>query len=222
MQNGNEKVDKNWKDVAASIYIQHPDWNSGQIHRELISKLGESAPTHINTVQKWRNTAKPRMDAIQESGLDGPFHVGLFRNSSYGFTPESLPYIFMVRQCEREFHNEVLSIRQAQWVNRLYAYYAYDINKAREKGKQKDFENLVKYLATISDQYAQEEILSDLLGVDIDTKRLDLAWEYGELTKYSLGKIISHINTGVLEKVRSRKIKWDAYIDSLMNEDGEQ
>lgn len=109
MTNG---LEKNWRDEAAKIYSAHPDWNSGQIHRELIDRLDGVRAPGLNSVQKWRQSKKPNMDLIEDSGLEEYWHMGLL--GKYNFPPEAVSKIFQLMK-----HGGHPTIRQAIWLSRF-------------------------------------------------------------------------------------------------------
>ena len=108
MVKGQGKLSKNWKRVASTIFIEHPDWNAGQIHRQLIMILGDSkSPSSVSSVQKllpdWRKHYNP----------DSPWSLG-------AYTPQAdiQPLLSLQRQLTK--HGRYLTIRRARWYAVLY------------------------------------------------------------------------------------------------------
>lgn len=227
MQNGNDKLAKHWKDIAAEIYGKHREWNSGQIHRELIDRLGEGRAPGLNAVQKWRQVQKPEMEKIIASGVDTPWHVGLLRNtkqnSDYGFTPEALEYIHLVKEYDRKYNQEVLTIRKAIWVNILYSAYKIEIDTAMQKKKQKDLHRWAGQLSTIAWLYAEHEIRSNVLGIPLDTTELDYAWDLDYLAEYISDLYIKGYRPEIREALNKGTISWNNFISDKTNgkKDGE-
>jgi len=171
MQNGNEKLAKNWKDMAVRIFSEHPDWNAAQIRRQLIVILGsEIKAPGKSAVQKAMALWKEKHKDIQESGFDNPWHLGLMRHPEYGIKAEAIPYIFQVKDwCRDNVPDTPVSIRIAFWISQFYHMYP-------AKMKDKEKHNLWQ----VAWVYAQYEIISELSGnPDIDTTELDDSFWYG-------------------------------------------
>jgi hypothetical protein len=176
MINGQEKLAKDWKDMAAAIFSQHPHWNAAQIRRQLIVILGSEAKAPgISAVQKYRSDVlEPNNRVIQDSGLDNSWHLGTLED--YTITSEALPFIFLVQEWLEKypdaFNNpppqEPLTIRQAIWIGRLYT----TIDKSKLKAK-KYLTSIAKYLFSWAQAYAMREIVCNTAGTPFDTTSLD-------------------------------------------------
>jgi hypothetical protein len=115
------------RSTIMKVFLKHQDWRAKEIQREVHRQLYETNP---NIAPDW-----PGLSAIQkevgrlrkveagrlpeEKALEEPWYT--FSLKKYPIPPEAVPAVLRAWIHTREVLNEPLSIREAQWVSRLYA-----------------------------------------------------------------------------------------------------
>lgn len=188
-------IEKNWQDIAAEIYSENLDLNSGQIHRELIARIGSvSRAPSLSAVQKWRQKNKPKAPELRE--LDSPWHLGLLENETLPvdmkrwFTAEAINVIEDVckhidtlnkafnkasESCGMLRDEIYLTVGEAKWLSRIYKTAIENMPKKMKKG----LNPVQTYLIRWSAAYVVHEKLCILSGTAPDTRDLDRALRKG-------------------------------------------
>lgn len=157
MANGKEKLAKNWKRLALTIFIEHPDWNAGQIHRQLVVVLGEGrAPASVSSVQKvlpeWKKNHSP----------DRPWSMGAFIPQG-----DIEPVFSLQRQLLK--HGRYLTTRRARWYSILYPILA----PLMEQAYPNDTTQNELRTMQIASFYCRKEQMAEVNGELLDTFELD-------------------------------------------------
>lgn len=180
-----DKIAKNWRDKTSKIFDKHPDWNAGQLHRELAFILGDRSVPSLNSVQKYRQkTLVPNYLAEKEKGLDNLWSFG----KTLDLTADAIAAIHEVQNwasgkyLENYFEPQGadgyvvrngITIRQALWISRLYAL--------------KVIGNDMEFLWFASYVYAVYERMCWISGEQIDTWQLDYELRKGRSDFWLLG-----------------------------------
>lgn len=171
VSNGNNF--KSWRDTAAMIYSQHPDWNSGQIYRELKEQLGESnVPASVNSIQKWRQKVEPNVSGAVASGIDAPWHMGTLE--AYPLPSETVSDLLKISRWAAHEGLPALTIREAGWVDKLNVFLHEEIKNWKVHVWFETKSEEVLYL--VACYYAAYELagkISNGVGTIIDTSPLD-------------------------------------------------
>jgi len=127
MARGNVLTD-HVRSLIAGIYLDHPDWRSSKIRKELIKRLHGENPYYddpewprLNTVQKELTKIRRRRDEMSPESKELDMPWGTIRMVEYPIPPEAVPSVLKVWVWIRENLNDTFTIRQAQWAARLYA-----------------------------------------------------------------------------------------------------
>jgi len=130
--------------------------------RDTIERMGEISPsdeTLMRMISEARNK-KPE---------DKPWNIGALRQYPE-ITPLAVPLISLVQDWAANNNEPPVTVRQAYWVSRLYAFAVKDIYRTKEKE--------LRHLWTLSHLYAYYEVICEISGTDTDTTELDMAtWE---------------------------------------------
>lgn len=148
---------KKWQDYAKDIFIEHPDWNAGQIYRELEARLGkENIPASITSVQKVLPGWKVKHAQESQKGLDGEWHLGTL--DKHPLSPAGIARIIDYKLKAKKNNTDWVSIRIARWMDRLSSIYV------SIEGQQIPLsaDNL-SFLATL---YAAQEYGQEVFGED--------------------------------------------------------
>ena len=141
-----------YEQVKKELSEKGLDWPEHLINDEVIRRLpGESA------IQKY---IKP---PIQPSELEQPWHLGTLID--YQLSAEAILYILKINKWARSNGIAPMSIRQAQWIARLYRFI--DNNKG---GWQKPLEAALWQASFV---YASYQIICEYSNTDFDTNYLD-------------------------------------------------
>jgi len=109
----------------ASIYGKHPKWKAKEVCNEVRSLLRKNNPKlpsewpSLSTVQKVLATVRKNMKEMPLDPRDKPWSTPSM--VKYPIPPEALPAVLIVWFWVRENLDIDLTIREAQWVARLYA-----------------------------------------------------------------------------------------------------
>jgi len=181
MANGKEKLAKKWKDVLSDLFRRNPDHNAPQLWEVLKSIFGEAKTPGLNSIQKELVEIKKRYEKVKQEALDMPWHLGV--KPEHDIPPTAVPYILLVQSFAEQYPDlrtketqEPVTIRQAQWIARLYAMVG-DIHKFKDKKKKKL--SAAAFLYDWSKLYATHEIICYLSGNQYDTYELDKALREG-------------------------------------------
>jgi hypothetical protein len=148
--------------LIASVYKKHPKWKAPEVRNEvsfLVRKNNPKLPSNwpsLSTVQKILATVRKNMKELLPSPRDKPWSTASM--VKYPIPPEALPSVLQTWAWVRENTTGIFTIRQAQWVARLYAI-------------TKD----IGLLAFMSRNHATMEFLSETTEVSyIDCHNVDL------------------------------------------------
>lgn len=158
MVNGKEKLAKDWKQIAEGIFIDHPDWNAGQVYRQVKVVLGEArAPASVSSVQKempkWKRNYSP----------DRRWSLG-------AHIPQGniVPLISLQRQLSK--HDRYLTVRRAHWYSVLYPVLSPLLEQAYPDDKEQNELRIMQ----IASFYCREEQKAKINGEPVlDTTELD-------------------------------------------------
>ncbi|MFC1893933.1 hypothetical protein ACFLYR_07955 [Chloroflexota bacterium] len=133
------RINDTVKQLIAEVYLKHPDWRAKQVQHEVNIKLGSEYPG-LSAVQKeLQNIRKRDAERSTESKeLDKPWTLSSL--VEHPIPAEALPSVLQLWVLYREYDNYVrrlspdsifasteasqlnmLTIREAQWVGRLYS-----------------------------------------------------------------------------------------------------
>ena len=153
--------------ILESVRKEHPTWDSKLINSEVDNKL-----PGISTIQKYiKSIIQPKLDIPSESDI--PWHLGALEQ--YPLPAQAIPYILLVQHIA-ERYSESVTIRQAQWIARLYAILG-DYHRIKSKDKPK----VATALHNWSKAYVTHEIICHLSGTPFDTSELDKALREGSI-----------------------------------------
>lgn len=108
--------------LIAIVYEEHPKWKAPMVRNEVELILRDKNPElpkgwpSLSTVQKILATVRKREGEVPEE--DELWHIGTIKK--FPISPEALSYVipFWLNRCKQ---GRRFTIREAQWVARLYA-----------------------------------------------------------------------------------------------------
>ena len=170
MANGKEKLAKSWKQVAEAIFFQHPNWNAGQVHRQLIVVLGEGkAPASISSVQKvlpeWKKNYSP----------DRPWSLGAYIPQG-----DIMPLLSLQRQLAE--HGKYLTVRRARWYAILYPA----VSSLFEHSYPGDTAQNEFRIMQIASFYCRTEQIAEVNCGILDTTELDNIFLIGQAVGFEV------------------------------------
>ena len=68
MANGQDKLARNWKDIAVRIFLQHPDWNAGQVGSGIAEILGLPSITLAKKIDI--TDGKAKIERVTDDGYE--------------------------------------------------------------------------------------------------------------------------------------------------------
>lgn len=177
-----DKRVKGTRELVTDIFSEHPDWNASQIYTRYKILVGDTKKiVTLNSIQKYLEHLKPKLQEIKDSGLENPWQLGiLVDHPEYHFDAEAIGAIYAVQLWARDgrpdpsdpFKEPVkpLTIRQALWIARLYALWPLE-----KRIKSKEIMSHAPILYSYAKMYSQYEVTSFLRGIPLDTLVLDNA-----------------------------------------------
>lgn len=182
------------------------NWRENQIHGEV-----EGCLPGVSSIQKYMKELNPRLDKILP--IDTPWHLGTFR--AYPMPHEAIPLCLKVGEwVENSTFPQLfppLTIRQAQWVARLYTVIKKD----------------TRFLYIAAEHYAIYEKTCEFSNTlsSLDTSSLDRALHKGEVRfEEAFDKLMHKIfHTPTWQKLIESEIEFaKKSVENLINKDGEK
>jgi len=150
-----------------------------ELIEEIINRYPKELPPSWETVIKKVSAARNH----EQNPLDNLWHMGTLED--YPITSESLPYIAGVQDWREKTPDDFgqtrkpLTIREAQWVARLYPFVN---NPLFIIGKKKvKIRNPAAYLSQWAEAYAEYQIICELSDTSFDTIQLDRDLREGKI-----------------------------------------
>jgi hypothetical protein len=159
----NPLVTKNIKLVIGEIYLKNPTWAAKKIRDAVEAKLHETNPCSqkgwpgLSAVQKEVSVIRRKDDerSPESRALDRPWSIGAL--NKYDIAYEVVPRLIEINNIMKNIPGlQPLEIRRARWASRLQS-----LTKDNLK------------LITLSGVYAERELVSELMGIDLDTSDID-------------------------------------------------
>lgn len=137
------------REVITKIYLDHPDWRAKEVQHAVNIELKGKGPG-LSAVQK--ELTKIRKSPSRP--FDKPFSLASL--AEYDIPPEARPAVMSAYK-RRLAEDDVLTIREALWIGRLYGVI-----------EPKDLVCDYAFL------YATEEMVSEIRGKPFDSRDLDI------------------------------------------------
>lgn len=156
------------KEIIASVWHEHPDWSAPKIRQEVQKQVHIVWPyddpewPRVSVVQKYVRSLKANYDRMPDEsrGLESSWSIGA--SMEYGISCEAIPILVELRDYMKNMAiNNIplpqrLTVRQARWASLLFRI----------------TQNVAK-LMRMSQAYAEKELLSKLMDVELDTSEID-------------------------------------------------
>lgn len=176
---GSKNVNGKIQGSVLLVKSLNPNWSALQVRNYLLRNkpTEKSIIPKLRTIQNILQEGKPNLDAVSQSGLDMPWHLGTLEK--HPLSPEAVPYILLVQNFAEKYPDPhfkkpqaPVTIRQAKWISRLCAIVG-DIHKLKDKKRM----SAAAYLYDWSKTYATHEIICKLSdpNAPVDTSELDKA-----------------------------------------------
>lgn len=121
------KITEDVRRLIATVYLEHTDWVAKQVMKEVHTRLKKEDPhvtpnwPKLSAIQIELKKLRRNYEAVRTLGQDDPWNLGTL--DKYPIPPEALPSVLRVWAIRREHAGDLLTIREAKWVSRLYAIY---------------------------------------------------------------------------------------------------
>jgi len=198
MVKGKETLAKDWKRKAEVIFTTHPDWNAGQIHRQLMEVLGEGrAPSSVSSIQKvlpkWKENYKGYDDRRWSMGT---------------FVPQGNiePVLSLQRQLLE--NGRYLTVRRARWYSILYPI----LSPLMEQTYPNDISQNELRIMQIAWFYCRREQIAEMNhDSQLDTSTLDRIFLVEQDISFEtiLHEWVNHFRPGIVEQDDSASITED-------------